>query len=476
MSAVLPPQLRPRFVVMHFFNPVRYMRLLEVAPGPKTRPELVERMARFGEWLGKGIVYAKDTTNFVANRIGVYGMMLTMHTMLEARLGIDTSTRSRASRWAQPESAAFDTADLVGLDTLVHVAKNCYDTPDERRAARRSSRIPEFVTQLVAGRAASAARRAPASTRRSATTSRSSTSRRSSTAPQEKVRFDSLGAVRNNEDPEERLPSCSSTPTTRPARFAWKVLSRTLAYSARRCRRDRRRRRQRRPRHALGLQLGPRSVRGVGRDWRRRVGRAHGERRHRAAGLGEGARRVGRQLLCGRRRRRALLRLRDAGAEAGAVRTKESAHRALKRSPASVIKKNFGASLVDLGDGALGVEVHTKMNTLDPDVIGMLSEGVRRGREGLRGHRHRQRRRALRRRRQPDADHDGRPAEGVGPGREDHPRLAERRCRSCATPTSRSWPRRFSTRSAARAEVAMAADAARRTPRPTWAWSRSASA
>src|SRR5688500_10362765 len=69
--ATLPAELRPRFLVLHFFNPVRYMRLLEVAPGPETRPELVERMARFGEWLGKGIVYAKDTANFVANRIGV---------------------------------------------------------------------------------------------------------------------------------------------------------------------------------------------------------------------------------------------------------------------------------------------------------------------------------------------------------------------------------------------------------------------
>jgi len=85
MSGVLPAQLRPQFLVLHFFNPVRYMRLLEIAPGPETRPELVQRMASFGEWLGKGIVYAKDTPNFVANRIGVYSLMFTMRAMLEGR-------------------------------------------------------------------------------------------------------------------------------------------------------------------------------------------------------------------------------------------------------------------------------------------------------------------------------------------------------------------------------------------------------
>ena len=81
-------ELKSRFVILHFFNPVRYMRLLELSGGPDTDPAVVARMARFGEFLGKGIVYAKDTPNFVANRIGVFAMMLTLHKLVESGLGI----------------------------------------------------------------------------------------------------------------------------------------------------------------------------------------------------------------------------------------------------------------------------------------------------------------------------------------------------------------------------------------------------
>src|SRR5205085_2406571 len=71
MSEVLPSELKHRFLVLHFFNPVRYMRLLEIAQAPETDPAVMRRMAEFGEFLGKGVVHAKDTPNFVANRIGV---------------------------------------------------------------------------------------------------------------------------------------------------------------------------------------------------------------------------------------------------------------------------------------------------------------------------------------------------------------------------------------------------------------------
>ncbi|MDH3415856.1 MAG: 3-hydroxyacyl-CoA dehydrogenase family protein, partial [Gammaproteobacteria bacterium] len=78
----LPEDVQKRLLVMHFFNPVRYMRLLEIVAGPKTDPAVVARVARIGEALGKGIVYGKDTPNFVANRIGIYGIMNVIHTMM----------------------------------------------------------------------------------------------------------------------------------------------------------------------------------------------------------------------------------------------------------------------------------------------------------------------------------------------------------------------------------------------------------
>ena len=149
MSGVLPAQLRPQFLVLHFFNPVRYMRLLEIAPGPETRPELVERMASFGEWLGKGIVYAKDTANFVANRIGVYAMMYTMGAMLEDGLTVQQVDKIVGRPMGRPKSAAFDTADIVGLDTFAHVAKNCEASlpNDEERSVFA---LPDFIQQLIA--------------------------------------------------------------------------------------------------------------------------------------------------------------------------------------------------------------------------------------------------------------------------------------------------------------------------------------
>ena len=89
MSDSLPESLHPRFLVMHFFNPVRYMRLLELVAGPKTDPAVMDKIAAFGEFLGKGIVYGKDTANFVANRIGVYGMMQTFSAMSDFGLTIE---------------------------------------------------------------------------------------------------------------------------------------------------------------------------------------------------------------------------------------------------------------------------------------------------------------------------------------------------------------------------------------------------
>jgi len=149
MSEGLSSEFRQYFLGTHFFNPVRYMKLLEIIPGEETLPEILEFMADFGERiLGKGIVWAKDTPNFVGNRIGIHGMVKAMQIMLEDGLTIPDVDALFGPVMGRPKTAMFKTADLVGLDVLGHVAGNTYElvTQDE---ARESFVIPEYVSQMI---------------------------------------------------------------------------------------------------------------------------------------------------------------------------------------------------------------------------------------------------------------------------------------------------------------------------------------
>ena len=149
MSQGLSEDFRKHFLGTHFFNPVRYMHLLEIIPGPDTDPEILKFMADFGEKrLGKGIVWAKDTPNFVGNRIGVQGMVKAMRLMVENGLTIPEVDALFGPVMGRPKTAMFKTADLVGLDTLGHVAKNTYElvTDDEERD---SFVVPDFVNRMI---------------------------------------------------------------------------------------------------------------------------------------------------------------------------------------------------------------------------------------------------------------------------------------------------------------------------------------
>ncbi|OPL11382.1 MAG: 3-hydroxyacyl-CoA dehydrogenase [delta proteobacterium ML8_D] len=140
---------RRHFAVTHFFNPPRYMKLLELVPGPDTLPEVIEILAETCEKvLGKGIVYAKDTPNFVANRIGTYSMLYGIQTMIDLGLTVETVDDLTGPIIGHPKSASFRTADLVGLDTLVHVAENVYEgAPDDEK--RELFAIPELIAAMI---------------------------------------------------------------------------------------------------------------------------------------------------------------------------------------------------------------------------------------------------------------------------------------------------------------------------------------
>jgi 3-hydroxyacyl-CoA dehydrogenase len=149
MSKGRSKAFKQHFLGTHFFNPVRYMKLLEIIPGEETLPEILEFMADFGERiLGKGIVWAKDTPNFIGNRIGVQGIVKAMQLMLEDGISIAEVDALFGPAMGRPRTGMFKTADIVGLDTLAHVAKNTYEliAHDEDR---ESFVLPEFVNAMI---------------------------------------------------------------------------------------------------------------------------------------------------------------------------------------------------------------------------------------------------------------------------------------------------------------------------------------
>jgi len=149
MAQVLPDDLKRRFLVTHFFNPPRYMRLMEIVPCRETDPEVVKDMAEFlSNRTGKGIVYGKDTVNFIANRIGVYAIYKGIEHMMDLGMTVEEVDSMAGPVTARPKSAAFRTADLVGLDTLAHVGTNSYNLlPDDEE--REVFKLPPFMAKMI---------------------------------------------------------------------------------------------------------------------------------------------------------------------------------------------------------------------------------------------------------------------------------------------------------------------------------------
>lgn len=148
MAAGRSEDFKKHFLGTHFFNPPRYLKLLEVIPAQDTLPEVVEFMQQFGEnRLGKGVVLAKDTPNFVGNRIGTYGLLITLQVMKEKGYSVGEVDSVTGPLIGRPKSATLRTLDVVGLDTFVHVAKNVYDhtTGEEQKVFE----VPEYLQKMV---------------------------------------------------------------------------------------------------------------------------------------------------------------------------------------------------------------------------------------------------------------------------------------------------------------------------------------
>src|SRR5262245_19547378 len=133
----------------HFFNPPRYLKLVELIPGPKTSPDVISVLSEFCDRrLGKGVVVAKDTPNFIANRIGTFSMLNALRLMGSLGMTIEEVDACTGPVIGQPKSATFRTADIVGLDVLVHVVKNIYESvPSDE--SREMYHVPSLVEEMT---------------------------------------------------------------------------------------------------------------------------------------------------------------------------------------------------------------------------------------------------------------------------------------------------------------------------------------
>ncbi|WP_282034649.1 3-hydroxyacyl-CoA dehydrogenase/enoyl-CoA hydratase family protein [Metabacillus indicus] len=148
MSEGRSDDFRKHFLGTHFFNPPRYLKLLEVIPTKATSPEILSFMKTFGEdVLGKGVVEAKDTPNFIANRIGTYGLLVTVKELQKGGYSVGEVDSVTGPLIGRPKSATFRTLDVVGLDTFAHVAKNVYDQVEGEE--KDVFDIPEFMKKML---------------------------------------------------------------------------------------------------------------------------------------------------------------------------------------------------------------------------------------------------------------------------------------------------------------------------------------
>ena len=233
LTSSLSDGVKQRFMITHFFNPPRYMQLLELVRGEQTSDETYKTMVEFGESvLGKGIVHAKDTPNFIGNRIGVYGMMATMNLAIKQGFTVEEVDKLTGPISGRPKSATFRTADVVGLDTMRHVSKTTYEKAldDEERDMFI---IPDILNQLIDSGRLGQKTKAGFYKKNEDRSIHSVDFKTGEYTPQEKVRFDCFRIAKDRQKLPDKLKAlCYGD--DRGSKYFWEITAKTLIYSANR--------------------------------------------------------------------------------------------------------------------------------------------------------------------------------------------------------------------------------------------------
>ena len=379
MAEVLPAEVRSNFLATHFFNPPRYMRLMEIVPCRATDPAVVKGMADFiGKRLGKGIVYAKDTANFIGNRIGVYAIYKAMAHMVAMGMTVEEVDAIAGPATARPKSAAFRTADLVGLDTLAHVGTNSHTLlPNDEE--RDVFKLPDFMAKMIEQKWLGNKTkqgfykkdRVDGKTQIFYLDYQSGEYK-----PLAKPKFNSVAATKQVDSPGLKIKTIIGI-ADKGGEFAWKSLRDTLIYAFNRI-----------PEIADDVVNIDNAMR-WGFNWE--IGPFE---MFDAIGVAEFVKRAEQDGVAVPEKLKGIpsfYRFNEAGAKEYydvigggyvAVPTKPGQIRLeiLKRA-GKVVEKNSNCSVIDLGDGVFGFEFHSKMNAISGDILAMTHKAVKRAEE-----------------------------------------------------------------------------------------------
>jgi 3-hydroxyacyl-CoA dehydrogenase len=370
---------KQHFVGIHFFNPPRYMKLVEVIPGTKTSGEIACKVSGFiDQRLGKGVVPAKDRPNFIANRIGTFAMMGVVHEMLAMGFTPTEIDQMTGKAIGHASSATFRTSDLVGLDVLVHVNKNLYPAvpTDEDRDVFK---IPDvFETMLEKKLLGDKTKGGFYKKSTDAEGKRQILELDLKTfeyKPQEKTKFASLDAAKQIDDKAARINKLVWG-DDRVAEFLWKTISRTCRYAANRI-----------PEIADTLLEIDNAIKwgfgweiGVFETWDA-IGVAESVERMKKEGQPIPAN-IDKMLASG-----ATSFYSSENGEHFFYDLVAGEYKPVPQRPGvtilkdvkertGVIKTNPGASLIDLGDGVCALEFHSKMNSIGGDTVQMMNFAV----------------------------------------------------------------------------------------------------
>ncbi|HXT23301.1 MAG TPA: 3-hydroxyacyl-CoA dehydrogenase NAD-binding domain-containing protein [Candidatus Eisenbacteria bacterium] len=381
----LPDEFQQHWAGTHFFNPPRYLKLVEIIPGPKTSTNVIETLRDFCDRrLGKGVVVAKDTPNFIANRIGTFSVLNALRLMSELGMTVEEVDACTGPAVGWPKSATFRTTDIVGLDVLAHVVRNIYETaPDDE--SRERYKVPALVEEMIkrgwlgdkSGQGFYKKVKGEGENEILTLDFNAMEYR-----ARQKAKFVSIEGGKTIDDTRQRLralvrPILEGQKGDKAQQFLWSAISETCLYAARRVPEisDNLVDVDRAMRWGFGWELGPfEMVDALGLD--AFAAQVKKEGRALPAWLAK--------VLPGGRKsfyesEKGVTTVLDLAM--GSKKVEEPAGililKSLKEAGREV-ERNSGASLVDLGDGVVCCEFHAKMNAIGAELIAMIHKGLKR--------------------------------------------------------------------------------------------------